>query len=387
MPLLGKYPFPPSISIHVATIALVAALVSASAVSYDLSTIEARSLRLSTAQADLIAPASAAAIARDDRAAAEAALKPLRADPNVLAAGIFRNDGVAFFTYVRADPSHAAALSNAREGGGHEIVGGSLLLYRAISVGGEEVGSLRVLSAMDGVRASLLRHAAAAALIFVAVVAISLPLVSRLRARELEAAAGRPTGSVPEGHSVPVAPVVRENPERFNGVLSQIPGIALEAEEADAGDGGREEGATPAIEPTEAGQKAEPRAQLMEAVLGVVETLRVSAEARGVRLQVFVDPSAVAVAIEPQALQEILWNLLANAVEATAAGGRVQLAARRADTGVAITVSDGGAKDGPTQRLRAARRLIELHHGRLRIEPAASGQGALVTAELAVTAV
>jgi signal transduction histidine kinase len=70
------------------------------------------------------------------------------------------------------------------------------------------------------------------------------------------------------------------------------------------------------------------------------------ARSRGVTLAVSIPPSLPPVRIDPGHLQQVLINLLTNAIEATPAGGRVEVTgARRADEdrpGVVIAVRDTG---------------------------------------------
>src|SRR4029077_165339 len=58
-------------------------------------------------------------------------------------------------------------------------------------------------------------------------------------------------------------------------------------------------------------------------VEAALETVRPAAEAKGVLLDVVLGPSPVAVLGDADRLQQIVWNLLSNAVEFTPAGGRV----------------------------------------------------------------
>jgi signal transduction histidine kinase len=64
---------------------------------------------------------------------------------------------------------------------------------------------------------------------------------------------------------------------------------------------------------------------LPNAVQSAVDAIQPTAEAKGVRLQVTVDPSAGAVIGDPDRLQQIFWNLLSNAIKFTPKNGRVQV--------------------------------------------------------------
>ena len=78
-----------------------------------------------------------------------------------------------------------------------------------------------------------------------------------------------------------------------------------------------------------------------------VATIRSAADAKGVRLQVVVDPAAGPVSGDPDRVQQIIWNLLSNAVRFTPKEGRVQLRLERVNSHVEIVVSDTGIGIAP----------------------------------------
>nr|WP_246357223.1 HAMP domain-containing sensor histidine kinase [Pyxidicoccus fallax] len=128
----------------------------------------------------------------------------------------------------------------------------------------------------------------------------------------------------------------------------------------------------------------EPRAFIQAAL----ETVRSAAEARHVTLEAELDGAdGLSVSGDPERLQQVVWNLLANAVKFTPAGGRVMVRAQGLDGQLLIEVQDTGmgipaefmphlferfqqADTGPvkTQRglglgLALVRHLVELHGG------------------------
>jgi PAS domain S-box-containing protein len=139
-----------------------------------------------------------------------------------------------------------------------------------------------------------------------------------------------------------------------------------------------------------------------------IEAVRPAAEAKGVRLQKIMDTSVVAVAGDPVRLQQVIWNLLANAIKFTPRGGRVQITLERVNSHLEIAVSDTGQGIAPEflphvfDRFRQAdqrttrqhggmglglaivRHLVELHGGTVEAASAGEGQGATFTVYLPV---
>jgi PAS domain S-box-containing protein len=73
-----------------------------------------------------------------------------------------------------------------------------------------------------------------------------------------------------------------------------------------------------------------------------VATVQPAADAKGVRIQTLVDFGVGPISGDPDRLQQVLWNLLANAVKFTGRGGRVQVRLERVSSHVEVTVSDTG---------------------------------------------
>ncbi|HEX8561036.1 MAG TPA: PAS domain S-box protein [Pyrinomonadaceae bacterium] len=142
-----------------------------------------------------------------------------------------------------------------------------------------------------------------------------------------------------------------------------------------------------------------------------VEAVRPAAEAKGVRLQKVMDTGVETVMGDPARLQQVMWNLLTNAVKFTPRGGRVQVRLERVNSHVEIAVADTGTGIPPEflphvfERFRQAdqrttrrhgglglglaivRHLAELHGGAVRADSAGEGAGSTFTVTLPVAPV
>ena len=140
-------------------------------------------------------------------------------------------------------------------------------------------------------------------------------------------------------------------------------------------------------------------AELMPVIEAAVDSVRPAAEAKGIRLHVVLDPRAGPVSGDPDRLQQVVWNLLTNAVKFTPKDGRVQVLLTRANSHLELTVSDTGQgieekflpfvfdrfrqADPSTTRvhgglglgLAIVRHLVELHGGTVTVESPGAGQG------------
>ncbi|HEX8551167.1 MAG TPA: PAS domain S-box protein [Abditibacteriaceae bacterium] len=150
---------------------------------------------------------------------------------------------------------------------------------------------------------------------------------------------------------------------------------------------------------------------LSAVVEAAADALRPTAETKGIRLQVLLDPQAGPVSGDPERLQQVVWNLLSNALKFTPKGGRVQLRLERINSHVEITVSDTGQgisaeflpyvfdrfrqADATNTRtfgglglgLAIVRQLVELHGGSVQVASPGEGQGATFTVSLPITVV
>ncbi len=82
--------------------------------------------------------------------------------------------------------------------------------------------------------------------------------------------------------------------------------------------------------------------ELAPVVDAAIDAVRPAADAKGIRIETILDPRAGPVSGDPNRLQQIVWNLVSNAVKFTGKDGRVQVQLQRVSSYVEIVVSDTG---------------------------------------------
>ena len=142
------------------------------------------------------------------------------------------------------------------------------------------------------------------------------------------------------------------------------------------------------------------RVDLPAVIAEAVDAMRLAAEAKGLRLDVIVDPLAGPVTGDPNRLRQVVSNLLSNAVKFTPERGRVQVTLERLDSQIELSVSDTGigidpdflpfvfekfrqAESALTRRNRGlglglaiVKHLAELHGGTVRAKSPGVDKGA-----------
>ncbi len=140
-----------------------------------------------------------------------------------------------------------------------------------------------------------------------------------------------------------------------------------------------------------------------------LEALAPAAAAKGVRIQKVLDTGVVSIPGDPVRLQQVIWNLVSNAVKFTPRGGRVQVRMERVNSHLEIVVSDTGQgitaeflphvfdrfrqADQHTTRqhggmglgLSIVRHLVELHGGSVLAASPGEGKGATFTVHIPIS--
>jgi len=148
--------------------------------------------------------------------------------------------------------------------------------------------------------------------------------------------------------------------------------------------------------------------KLAPLIQAVVDDVRPAADARSINLEAAFNSDVGAILGDPDRLQQIVWNLLTNAIKFTPKGGDVHVHLERNDSHALITVNDNGQGIAPEhlphvfERFRQAdssntrsngglglglsivRQLVELHRGTVTAESSGENAGAIFRVMLPV---
>ncbi len=138
----------------------------------------------------------------------------------------------------------------------------------------------------------------------------------------------------------------------------------------------------------------------IELVRGAVEALQPAANAKQIDVKLTVPDAAHSVMVDPGRLHQVIWNLLANAIKFTPAGGAIHIVLEQSPSHTRLVVSDNGegiagdvlpfvfdrfrqADSSSTRRhgglglgLSIARSIVELHGGTITAQSDGEGHGA-----------
>ena len=142
---------------------------------------------------------------------------------------------------------------------------------------------------------------------------------------------------------------------------------------------------------------------LAATITAALETVRLAAEAKSIQIQTMLQPDVGRILGDSGRLQQVIWNLMSNAVKFTPQGGRIELRLEQFCPHAQITVSDTGKgihpdflphvfeyfrqADSATTRqfgglglgLAIVRQIVELHGGTVQAASPGVGQGATFT--------
>jgi PAS domain S-box-containing protein len=148
--------------------------------------------------------------------------------------------------------------------------------------------------------------------------------------------------------------------------------------------------------------------ELNAVIHNAIATVQPAADAKGVQLSTVIDPRVTRVSGDPDRLQQVIWNLLTNAVKFTPKGGRVELRVAPVNSHVEIAVADNGVGINPDflenvfERFRQAdggitrksgglglglsivRHIVEMHGGTVDAFSEGEGRGATFRVRLPV---
>jgi PAS domain S-box-containing protein len=152
------------------------------------------------------------------------------------------------------------------------------------------------------------------------------------------------------------------------------------------------------------------RCELAGVISAAIDSVKPAADAKGLHIESALDLDPGVVWCDANRMQQVICNLLTNAIKFTSTGGKVRITLDRAGSATRIRVADEGQgisaeflpfvfdrfrqADSSTQRkagglglgLSIVKRLVEMHGGTVQAESAGEGRGATFTVLLPVRA-
>jgi signal transduction histidine kinase/ActR/RegA family two-component response regulator len=145
---------------------------------------------------------------------------------------------------------------------------------------------------------------------------------------------------------------------------------------------------------------------LVEVVKAGTDSMRAAAEAKSITLQEIIDPGVASISGDPGRLQQVVWNLVSNAVKFTPKGGKIQIRLERINYHIEISVADTGqgieaaaldsvferfwqadasaGKHGVGLGLSIVKEIVALHGGTVAAHSDGPGKGSTFTVRLTV---
>jgi len=146
-------------------------------------------------------------------------------------------------------------------------------------------------------------------------------------------------------------------------------------------------------------------------VEAAVDSATPAAEAKNIRLKAILGTGNDIISADSARLQQVVWNLLTNAIKFTPKGGQIQVLLQRVNSHLELSVSDTGIgippnylpqvferfsqKDSSTTRnfgglglgLAICKQLVELHGGAIKAASLGEGKGATFSVQLPLSIV
>jgi methyl-accepting chemotaxis protein len=165
--------------VTVATSAIAQIVAGLMLIAYDNEVYKANKLQQIEIEARILAASLAASLVFNDVAATEAYLDPLKAHPEVQAAGVYASDGALFARYAREGvPSEA--LPAASPPSGQRFEGDSLMVSVPVAQGADAVGSVFLLVRAEPLLSRLVRYAGVILLAVFLSLLVAVPVSMRL---------------------------------------------------------------------------------------------------------------------------------------------------------------------------------------------------------------